>query len=690
MTHIAIEVKAGTAVDGDTGMMIKDMPFHMASQIIYRARRNDRIVVNDWAFLLNVATYSPEVPWEYMYTYMYEAEQNWSCYTHDFSEEGYSTDDYVFENDCYFRVCLKKEDGNWCIPQDADRINEIISFHSAGEAPEETSCFEEEIRRTADTVLEKSGRGKCMVFALLTDSHCVVNGTWEDTVANMAGVNKRVGFDGIIHLGDLQDGMLDKEMCRRIASGCIADMRRVCEPVYLAIGNHDTNYFKGNPEWLSQGEQYAAYGRYLDRYVNREGTEGWYYVDYDHVGLRMIFLTSFDHTQAVRYGFPEREVEWLKRTLEQMPEGYKALVFSHDAPMARLDYWASEIRGGEALVKVLEDYTDRPGKCVLGFIRGHTHADYIYDERSFPIISVGCAKCEYFPDKKPEGSVRQMRRLNSVTQDLWDVLIITPEEERLEFVRFGAGEDRTVSRKTKIWAHRGASGYAPENTMEAFRLAAQMGADGVELDVQLTKDGQIVVIHDERIDRVSDGSGRVADYTLEELSGFNFNKTHPEYAAFCRIPTLREVLEELKDTGLTVNIELKTGTVFYEGIERKTVELVKELGYERRVLYSSFNHHSVLRVREYQPDARLAFLYSHELAGVANYARANGVHGVNPSVTGTLFEEEMQECKRKNIEINVWTVNDREDMKRLMELGVNAVITNYPDMACEVRKEYFT
>ena len=67
MTHIAIEVKAGTAVDGDTGMMIKDMPFHMASQIIYRARRNDRIVVNDWAFLLNVATYSPEVPREYMY-----------------------------------------------------------------------------------------------------------------------------------------------------------------------------------------------------------------------------------------------------------------------------------------------------------------------------------------------------------------------------------------------------------------------------------------------------------------------------------------------------------------------------------------------------------------------------------------------------------------------------------------------
>ena len=101
--------------------------------------------------------------------------------------------------------------------------------------------------------------------------------------------------------------------------------------------------------------------------------------------------------------------------------------------------------------------------------------------------------------------MRYMRKLKDVTQDLWDVLIITPGEGRLDFVRFGAGEDRTVKNSTKIWAHRGASGYAPENTLEAFLMAAQMGADGVELDVQLSKDGEIVVIHDEWIDRVSDG-----------------------------------------------------------------------------------------------------------------------------------------------------------------------------------------
>ena len=134
------------------------------------------------------------------------------------------------------------------------------------------------------------------------------------------------------------------------------------------------------------------------------------------------------------------------------------------------------------------------------------------------------------------------------------MLVVTPEKKRLDFIRFGAGTDRTVKPKVKVWAHRGASGYAPENTLESFKLAADMGADGVELDVQLTKDGELVVVHDEYIDRVSDGHGRVVDYTLEELRRFNFNKMHPEYATSCKIPTLREVLELLNDTGMTVNI----------------------------------------------------------------------------------------------------------------------------------------
>ena len=83
---------------------------------------------------------------------------------------------------------------------------------------------------------------------------------------------------------------------------------------------------------------------------------------------------------------------------------------------------------------------------------------------------------------------------------------------------------------TKIWAHRGASGYAPENSLEAFERAVRLGADGVELDVQMTRDGELVVIHDERIDRVSNGSGMVGEYTLSQLRQYDFNRTNPEFS----------------------------------------------------------------------------------------------------------------------------------------------------------------
>ena len=682
------EVCAGSAIDARTGKYIQEQPFHMASRALYYAKKGDRLVVKDPAFGLSIATFGCNIPEEYMYTYMYQEEQNWSSYSGDFSWEAFSNEEYVFDKDCWFRICLKKLDGSRCNPEDAARVSDILTFRSFDEKVSHRPVyFTEEVYKTADKVMEQQVNGKSLVFALLADSHCTVNGTWNDTVSNIAAVHERVGLDGIIHLGDLSDGMLDKRTCSRIATSCINDMRKICEPIYLAIGNHDTNYFRGNTEWLTEEEQYAIYGRFNDRYVKRQGMKGYYYTDYDHVELRMIFLTSFDHHENIRYGFSEEEVQWLQRVLDETPDGYKVLIFGHDAPLAELDYWAEDIRNGERIMNILEKYHEMEGREVLAYIHGHTHADYVYDKRSFPIISVGCSKVEYFPDKKPEGSTRYMRKLGDVTQDLWDVLVVTPEKRRLEFVRFGAGEDRSVRPEVKVWAHRGASGYAPENTLEGFTLAVDMKADGVELDVQLTKDGQLVVTHDEQISRVSDGTGRVVDYTLEELKQFNFNKTHPEYADVCKIPTLREVLELLQDTGMTINIELKTGVNFYSGIEKKVVELVHEMGWQNRILYSSFNHCSVLKVREYDPDAKIAFLYMEQLSHVAEYALMNKVYAVNPSVLCTTLQDEMRMCREKNVNVNVWTVNTEEDMRRLKAMGVNAVITNYPDRARRIMEE---
>lgn len=240
-----------------------------------------------------------------------------------------------------------------------------------------------------------------------------------------------------------------------------------------------------------------------------------------------------------------------------------------------------------------------------------------------------------------------------------------------------------MSTKPLVWAHRGASGYAPENTLAAFQKAVDLGADRVELDIQLTKDDQIVVIHDETIDRTSDGKGWVKDYTLEELRAFNYNRTKPEYK-HADIPTMREVFELLKPTGLFINIEIKTGMVFYEKIEEKILALAKEMGMEDRVCYSSFNHYTVTRIHELKPDAEVGFLYADGPIDMPSYGVKHGVNALHPALYNLQYDGFVKECKEKGLKLNVWTVNERPYMEMCCQYGVDAIITNYPDIAKEV------
>ncbi len=231
-----------------------------------------------------------------------------------------------------------------------------------------------------------------------------------------------------------------------------------------------------------------------------------------------------------------------------------------------------------------------------------------------------------------------------------------------------------------IWAHRGASGYMPENTILSFRKAIEQGADGIELDIQLTKDNEIVVCHDETIDRTSNGVGWLKDYTLEELKQFNFNRTHPE-VKHAEIPTMREVFELVKDTNLSINIELKTGIFDYEGIEEKIIAMTHEYEMDDRVIYSSFNHYSIKRIQELLPDAKTGFLCEDGPLNMAEYAKKNGVQAVHPWFVNLRYPDFVKECHENGLELNVWTVNDEEYLKKCVELGVHAVITNTPDYA---------
>lgn len=224
----------------------------------------------------------------------------------------------------------------------------------------------------------------------------------------------------------------------------------------IHIGNHDSNYFRNNPERFSKEETARLYLRECDKC--------YYYMDYPAQRLRMVFLDSFDPAEEIRYGFSEEVLDWLEEVLAQtMPDWY-VLVCSHVPPTPRIHYWSKEIRGSHRLLGILRDFQSRTAKTeqrtggedvsgnashghLLGFVHGHNHADQVDYEEGFPIISIGCNKCEYFEDKKPQGAIVCERELGAVSQDLWDVLAVSVKDGTLDFIRFGAGENRHISLK---------------------------------------------------------------------------------------------------------------------------------------------------------------------------------------------------------------------------------------------------
>jgi len=246
--------------------------------------------------------------------------------------------------------------------------------------------------------------------------------------------------------------------------------------------------------------------------------------------------------------------------------------------------------------------------------------------------------------------------------------------------------------ETKIYGHRGASEYAPENSMEAFQMAYDMGADGIEFDVQMTKDGYLVVVHDEEISRVSDGKGYVKDYLLEEIRQFEFNRTHPEYQGI-KIPLLEEVLDHFahkkskSDNEFLFNIELKNNTIYYEGMEEKVLQIVKDKKVFDRTLFSSFSHSSILRLREIEPKAKVAFLYYDGIMDMADYAQKCNVTAIHPAWYHMNGLDSIEIIKKKGIEVNIWTVNSGKDIRKFCDWGINGIITNKPDLGSEIRDD---
>ena len=239
---------------------------------------------------------------------------------------------------------------------------------------------------------------------------------------------------------------------------------------------------------------------------------------------------------------------------------------------------------------------------------------------------------------------------------------------------------------TLIFGHRGYAAIYPENTMTSFKEALNAGADGLELDVQLSQDGELVVIHDPTVDRTTDGTGAVRELTLDQLKKLNA-ANHSKTVEFAGIPTLREVMEWLSGTDLLLNIELKNAVYPYKGMEEKVVELIREYHMEERVILSSFNHYSLVYCHRLAPDIETAPLYSDGLYMPWVYAESIRAKSIHPKFRAAP-NEIIEQCQQAGIAVRPYTVNRKGDMKRLFKVGCTAFITDDPDLAVRLRKEF--
>ena len=234
--------------------------------------------------------------------------------------------------------------------------------------------------------------------------------------------------------------------------------------------------------------------------------------------------------------------------------------------------------------------------------------------------------------------------------------------------------------RTLVLAHRGASTVAPQNTLPAFEKAAELGADGIEFDVQRSADGVPVVIHDMTVDALTDGTGRVSEMTLAQLKELDAGSAFDPAFAGERIPTLDEVLAAVGDT-LLLNIELKTYALRDTGLERAVLDLAQRYALGPRVLFSSFNPLVLRRVKRLSPGALVGLLHAPEWplplrkAWLAPLFPHEARHPAHTMVDAAY----MAWAHQRGYRVHTWTVDDVTEMQRLIRLGVDGIITNRPD-----------
>ena len=224
--------------------------------------------------------------------------------------------------------------------------------------------------------------------------------------------------------------------------------------------------------------------------------------------------------------------------------------------------------------------------------------------------------------------------------------------------------------ETIIFAHRGLPVKFAENSLEGFRYAAKHGAEGVEFDVHMTKDKVPVVMHDEEIDRTTDGSGYIKDYTLNEIRKFHLKNGEP-------VPMLRELFEILQDKDLYINLEFKTNKIHDKGIEAIVLALVKEYRFVHPIIFSSFNYQTLKNCQQIDPHRQYCFLTKVPVIFPQRFVRKNHFAAIH-----------LHWYLPSKITQRIWTVDNPKLAKKYMKRGVAGIFTNNFELMNQLKKDY--
>ncbi len=230
-----------------------------------------------------------------------------------------------------------------------------------------------------------------------------------------------------------------------------------------------------------------------------------------------------------------------------------------------------------------------------------------------------------------------------------------------------------------VFGHRGASGHAPENTLPAFELGIRQGCAGFEFDVQLTKDGVVVVHHDWTVDRTTTGTGAIRDLSYEEIRGLDAGRWFSDEFAGTKVPRLEEVLE-MTPPAMPLNVELKSRPGDRPGLEERVASLLERYGRVETAIVSSFNHDCLKLMRKQNPAFHLGMLYEGVLLAPFSYAKRQnlGLYSLHPCHE-YVSERLVQDSHARGLKVACWTVNTTERAREMEAAGVDVIITNYPD-----------